>query len=81
MHVPRRGGRDWRCVRGDVNLWRVMSLRLNIRRMFGGLRTMFFKGTFPDKHLLRMVQKKEKESNGPIKHRARRKRTKWNRVK
>jgi hypothetical protein len=82
MHIPRRGGRNWRCVKGDINLWKVIPFSLNLRRVFSGLRTMFFKGTFPEHQLLRFKKEKEKETNGHGDQRTRRKRLRrWRRVK
>ncbi|RDW65973.1 hypothetical protein BP6252_09608 [Coleophoma cylindrospora] len=52
MRIPRRKGSNWRCVKGDLNLWKVLPLKYNMRRVFGNLRTIFFKGNWPDDQLL-----------------------------
>jgi hypothetical protein len=66
MRMPHRKARAWRTVKGDLNLWKLLSFKDNILRVcpYGGLRMMFFKGDFPDGQVLRMP--KEKETLGTL---------------
>lgn len=53
MQMPRRD-RNMRTPQGDLDLWKLVSIPLNVRRFFGRLNLMFFRGNYPDSQLFRM---------------------------
>ena len=53
MQIPHRD-RNMRTPQGDLDLWKLVSFPLNVRRFFGRLNLMFFRGNYPDSQLLRM---------------------------
>ena len=53
MQIPHRD-RNMRTPQGDLDLWKLVSFPLNVRRFFGRLNLIFFRGNYPDSQLLRM---------------------------
>ncbi|TKA65258.1 hypothetical protein B0A49_09806 [Cryomyces minteri] len=45
--LPRTNGWRVRTPQGDMNLWKQLSRKDNVSRMFGSIRMMFLKGNFP----------------------------------
>ncbi|XTI85463.1 hypothetical protein V2W45_1232240 [Cenococcum geophilum] len=53
MFLPHGDGWKYRTLTGDVNLWKSLRFKVNLKRCFGMIRVMFLKGSYPSNMLLK----------------------------
>jgi hypothetical protein len=66
MQMPHSNGWSWRTVKGDLNLWKLIPIRHNLRRALPGKRSrlLFFKGHFPDNQVLNYERERGSQREG-----------------
>jgi len=52
MFLPHGDGWKYRTLTGDVNLWKSLRFKVNLKRCFGMIRVMFLMGSYPSNMLL-----------------------------
>lgn len=54
--LPHGDGWKYRTLTGDLNLWKSLRFKVNLKRCFGLIRVMLLKGTYPPNMLLKEAE-------------------------